>query len=295
MRFWILLIVCLIPQNGFAKDKKKKDAPSKSSPSTSTVALTIETGSHGSGSYQFNAILDEQERTFLLDTGSRFTAVEQDRHFSKYKINGFYTAKGLSGKSKRMSTIIVDEINVGGVSLKKQRIALLPEKFKIKNLFGMDTLWQLCVALRHKDKTLTFKEKCDGKQGSKIAKYKGNLILLEPEINGQKYRMLLDSGASVTVLNQDLAEKLKLEKKSDEKVKIVDSSRVRSAKNLFALPALKWDGVTFTDIEIIYSDLNAFQQRNPERIDGIIGFNVIDQADWVFDLPNSMIHAEAIR
>jgi predicted aspartyl protease len=98
----------------------------------------------------------------------------------------------------------------------------------------------------------------------------GGLILVETEINGKKFKFMVDTGAPAA-LSQNVFNELNLQHIS--KTKISDSNGKTDSLIIAIIPNIKLGDLDFTDIPAIVLPSNTF--FDCFKIDGIIGSNMI--------------------
>lgn len=107
-------------------------------------------------------------------------------------------------------------------------------------------------------------------------------ILVTCLVNGQPMRMMLDTGATHTVLHKESAEKIK-------NAQWLDTSMIRFAGNAEQKPQMMLGslmaGSANTPIfPFIVMDLSATRSMMAEKMDGILGMDVLGQLPFTFDL-----------
>ena len=110
-------------------------------------------------------------------------------------------------------------------------------------------------------------------------------VLVTCIVNGKPMRMMLDTGATHTVLHNESAATLK-------NVQWVDTSRMKFNSNskqnpkILVAPITLGPGVTSPKHPIIVVSLAAVRSMMAEKIDGIIGMDILGSMPFTFDLPN---------
>lgn len=97
-----------------------------------------------------------------------------------------------------------------------------------------------------------------------------NLLIVNVEISGKDYRFLFDTGASVC-LSQRLVDEIK--PKLVGKMNVTDSESGTDSLNVYILPEITLDGVTFNDIPAFHLRDSDFMECL--EFDGIIGSNLL--------------------
>ncbi len=110
-------------------------------------------------------------------------------------------------------------------------------------------------------------------------------ILVTCLVNSQPMRMMLDTGATHTVLHKESAEKLK-------HAKWLDTSRIRFVGNAEQKPqilmgSLVAGSANASNFPFMVMDLSATRSMMAEKMDGILGMDVLGQLPFTFDLRNN--------
>lgn len=111
-------------------------------------------------------------------------------------------------------------------------------------------------------------------------------ILIEVDINQKKYKFLIDTGASCSVLDKELFKNLL---NSDQKIKIKDALGNEEEIDLFYLD-FKIGENSFSDFAFIKKDLKKFLNSKCFRFDGIIGANVLKKLNWKFSKGDNKLY-----
>jgi predicted aspartyl protease len=97
---------------------------------------------------------------------------------------------------------------------------------------------------------------------------------------------LLDTGASPTVLDRRLAQKLHLEE-LPASIAVLDGS-VQAGQA--TLPSLTFGPMRKENLPVLIEDLSFFQKALPVHIDAVIGLDVLGQTAFEVDYPSREIH-----
>jgi predicted aspartyl protease len=97
---------------------------------------------------------------------------------------------------------------------------------------------------------------------------------------------LIDTGASPSVLDPRLAEKLHL-LQSPASIAVVSGS---VQAGMAILPSLNLGPIRRESVPVLIEDLSFFQKVLPVRIDGVIGLDVLGQSPFVIDYGARQIH-----
>lgn len=116
--------------------------------------------------------------------------------------------------------------------------------------------------------------------------YRLGLPIIKVTINGKSYDFLFDTGASNTI-SQELTEKINAKTKGFQGV--IDSQRNKSIVKIIQLDTISIGGYHFLNTGAIVADLTKSIAVNCLNIDGIIGSNLIQLANWEIDFKNQKI------
>lgn len=113
-----------------------------------------------------------------------------------------------------------------------------------------------------------------------------NMIVIQAEFQGQKGDFIFDTGATTQVDNK-FAASLELEKIG--KVKTFDSNRTKRYVPYTKLDEMKIGDVSFHDMVVSISDLEALNTAACMQVSGIIGANAMNKCVWQIDYKNKKI------
>lgn len=118
---------------------------------------------------------------------------------------------------------------------------------------------------------------------------KARLIIIPVTINGKTYRMLFDTGATISVVSREVAEELGLKKRSSTKV--TDSRNTKRKTERTLIKELSIGTVSFENITAVIIDWPENSSIECITGDGIIGNNLIRHCNWVVDYQNKTLTA----
>ena len=118
-------------------------------------------------------------------------------------------------------------------------------------------------------------------------------LIIRTKINGRNSRFILDTGASTTVLSNKLKEELKLASDLSEQVAVGAGNAdiaFGTTKNI----NLEIENILFEDREFVVMNLdyvnNAITEYNGEKIDGIIGAEILIESKAVIDYSDLILY-----
>lgn len=118
--------------------------------------------------------------------------------------------------------------------------------------------------------------------------YEKGCIFIKIKIQGKSYHFLFDTGAGLNLIDPTVANQLKL--KTLKKGNISNSNN--SAKRIERVEINKIDigGIEFQNSTCVVWDISKFSKHiRCEKIDGIIGNNLMRKASWQIDYKNQVI------
>jgi len=99
-------------------------------------------------------------------------------------------------------------------------------------------------------------------------------IFVEVKLNGREYLMMLDTGAGITVVDQPVAEALRLP--PGETFNLLGASGPGAA-SVTRLASLQMGSVTLRDVQVAVTDLGLIRLIGGSRFGGILGFNALNR------------------
>jgi predicted aspartyl protease len=117
--------------------------------------------------------------------------------------------------------------------------------------------------------------------------YQGYLIVVPGSAGPEKnLNFLLDTGTNVSVLDQKLARKLKLQ----EKPGVVTSLNVRVAVGRAVVPSLEVGSTKHENVPVVIQDLSLFDRTVPVPVDAVIGLDVLGDKAFEIDYRSQRIN-----
>lgn len=99
-------------------------------------------------------------------------------------------------------------------------------------------------------------------------------IFVQVKLNGREYLMMLDTGAGITVVDQPVAEALRLP--PGDSMNVLGASGQGSA-SVTRLSSLQIGNVHLRDVQVAVTDLGLIRLIGGSRFGGILGFNVLSR------------------
>jgi predicted aspartyl protease len=131
-----------------------------------------------------------------------------------------------------------------------------------------------------------------GKSTLSFDLYRDSLIVARGSAGSLKgLNFLLDTGASPTVLNRQLAQKLQLE----ERPGVLAGLNGRAATGRAIVPTLQFGPTRKDNLPVLIEDLSFLEHALPVRIDAVIGLDMLGQDGFEIDYIAREIHFGPVR
>lgn len=120
--------------------------------------------------------------------------------------------------------------------------------------------------------------------------WNNNRILVTVMIQGKSYLFVFDTGAGITVISKELQRELNL-KTSDSSLIVNDALLRKSLTHTYIIDSLFLNNTPLTNISTITANLSSFSNMACQKIDGILGFNAMENLIWDINVSNKHIAA----
>ncbi|MFL9845955.1 retropepsin-like aspartic protease [Flavobacterium rhizosphaerae] len=111
-------------------------------------------------------------------------------------------------------------------------------------------------------------------------------IVVPVQIGGEIYHFLFDTGAT-TIVSQEIKDKLELHELFSNEM--VDGSGQIEQMPVYILDKLAFSDIEFKDVAVIASDFKKFGSLFCEKIDGLLGTNIMRTCHWKIDYKNRQL------
>jgi hypothetical protein len=236
-----------------------------------------------------NGLVDNRPYRFMLDTGAAMTSLKADEYLSKIKSVGQKDSAGAFAKH-REDQILISGIHVG--SLFKNNMTVTRSVANLasrRNLLGMDFLGSYALHFQYD------KGRVDVIDTSDIAARTDlqDLFLGErshPYVDifwdGLAHaKGVWDTGAGITCFDQAF---MKNHSKLFRQVgtsKGTDSTGTHLETPVYELKGFELGGKRFPSVRVVVIDLSVPNSTIKTPMDFVLGNNVINKANWIFDFP----------
>ena len=110
-----------------------------------------------------------------------------------------------------------------------------------------------------------------------------NMPIVRGEVDGKPCTLLFDTGATHTTLDKGFVER-ELKDRKLEKVVLAGVTNVEGAPSLVHADSFKVGPAEFCDFDVMVLDISHFQKGIGEKIDGVIGMNVVGRVTTLVSL-----------
>jgi predicted aspartyl protease len=260
----------------------------------STIPLQIQPGQ---SLFRIPVSIQNQRFLFLLDTGASNSVIDHQ------------TARKLELKGKPASSHLMGYLVVGQQNRQTPMVYALPTlvlgrtrvsqlvgiglstqapPFSSDGILGLDFLSQFDLVIRPKKQTLSLQRpSAPVSSGIPLKGKLGVMTTSTVYINSKgPYTFLLDTGAAVTTLSEDLGKRLRLSPKKTKEVQVMGLGGQVVAR-WAQLDSLSLQNYRLANRDVLVTSSPIFQTLG---IDGVIGQDVLNQYDqhWRFGSPGPL-------
>ncbi|MGU3376992.1 retropepsin-like aspartic protease [Chryseobacterium sp. M5A1_1a] len=248
-----------------------------------------------------NADLNGSKRKFLLDSGlgSDLILNSEVRHIGRLKDSENHL-NGIGGESENLQTTWINSFSWMGINFKKTQVGALPLSNIINNenddfagIIGFSafsnyqlTLDYRCNILKAtKEKDLAKEAKENGELLTTILfKFEQHMPVFDVDINGFKYKMALDTGATINLINMKHFKNLETTIVDLKESNVNGISGKTTSKKGF-IKHTKINNINYDNMMYCFdsSSLKNLNTKYGLGIDGILGYEFLKQNITVVD------------
>lgn len=245
--------------------------------------------------------VNKKIKTFIFDTGANHTFLNS-KYFKSEKIDNTMT---ISGISNSYETIYYDFVDLEFQNIKKVNYRILIKnlehvekalKREIHGIFGRDLYDKKNLFLSYKNKKIKFLSNSElfklTKRKKIISQIKfiqnKKIFITEVDIENRNLNIILDTGASVNLFDENIKFSSKLININQKMVGISDS------KNEYKISVIKKiifnKKIILKDSISAISSIDSFKKIFETNISGIIGYDFFKKYKLLFDNKNNYIY-----
>jgi hypothetical protein len=226
---------------------------------------------------------DSFSTTCLLDSGSSFSAVNSEP-FDHYPAKGLIRYHGGTGKEISVDKIIIHELKVATLNLKNWPVARLPALPGYLPLIGLDVFSKVPVFFDFKNLQIIINPELPSKLSTVPFISQFGLVLLPVKLGNQELLAAWDTGASYCVVDQTYILNHPKDFSFVKAVQGRDATGSKMAMKLYTIKSLTLGQLTLKDVRVAAMDLSKMKAVYPDFPLFFIGYNVIIEHSWYFDL-----------
>lgn len=220
----------------------------------------------------------------FLDTGAFGSEFKEDLLKDSVPA-GHQSTMGVFGQKHRVRLVNIPSVSVGPFMKTPYQAAIqeIPD-LTYNCTIGLDIFGKSQFKLDFK--SLELSRIPELKKGNELEP--SNLFMtLNVEFSNKRHKAAFDTGANFTAFDQALI------KKNPEDFVFIqriesgrDSTGLKQSVDLYSIRSLKIGGIAFNDVLAVAVDFSRIRARHNEFPDFVIGFNLMENRVWSFDLKN---------
>lgn len=258
--------------------------------STKTVLLSMvpDPDEPEGGQIFLDVDFDGQIHRSVLDTGAQSTKVMKDSFFASYKSIDTKHLMGLSGKAAEVATIQIEHVKIGTHDLGSLDVACVPAAMKIPTTVGVDLFQGQQFTFNFPKATLRFDTPVV--MGTPLHIWKDRHLLIPVSFGTESFEMIWDTGAGLTTIDQELIKKHPDNFNFLKTLNVGDIVQENAFQlKLYLAKELKVGNNTFKEVKVLAADFRPLWEKlGTKSIHGALGYNMLTQHSWSFDLKNKM-------
>jgi len=231
-----------------------------------------------------NLSFDGHTEKCFWDTGATSTKLVSNDFFAKYPVTREGELFGLAGKGVSAARIQIRNISWGGQDLGQHEVMRLPEKLCIAPTAGIDLFKDKRFSLDSKTLEVSFE-----KQDSTLPLELGTFghILVSSTFSGIRLRLIWDTGAGLTTIDQKVIDEHPTAFRFIKRLNVGDTVHAEAMQlKLYEVRNFAIGPVKLQKVKVLGADFNSIKSKlRDQSIQGALGYNVITQFSWYFDLP----------
>ncbi|MHB9879835.1 aspartyl protease family protein [Pacificimonas sp. ICDLI1SI03] len=256
--------------------------------------MTVPVMVNGRGPYPF--VIDTgAERTMISSELAADLGIEPDGTAVIHTISGLH----------QVALFQIESLDVSGQGVRSIRAPAVPmARLGAIGLLGLDSLHSSRVLFDVHDDVMSVRPATPPEKASKRRRgedrgvivitaksLRGRLIFTEAELNGVPVRVVVDTGAEVTIGNSALRKALKRQQKLGERIDLIGVVGDIMAADLTEMRSLRLQGMTIMGGNIAYSEAPVFAELGLEDQPAILlGMGTIRAFRQVaIDFPNRQV------
>lgn len=254
------------------------------------LALELDHDDTDSGNWFVDGLVNDRQYKFMFDTGAATTSMKYDELTSKVVSTENRDSSGAFAKNYD-DIIIISKIQIGPISEANVRVARAPKNAEgRRNLLGMNILKNYALQFLFSENKVEIlnREQMSTKSGMQEL-FVGERFHPYVDIlwaDNVSAKGVWDTGAGITCFDSSFVKKHPSLFSKIGKSIGHDSSGATSETPVYMMKEFSLGGYHFPASKVVVIDLSVPNSTVKTPMDFILGFNVLNKANWIFDFPN---------
>ena len=260
--------------------------------SVKSAPLQIVSGGNSSGKIYVPVTFDGARLRTFLDTGSAATIVANTRLFASYPKIDELRFKGATAIEQSIDRIQLKSIQLDDLLLKNPSVGRANYP-KAETTLGIDVLNYQPFSISTKRKLLSLNPARPAIPSTTLQVSPQGLLSVPVSIGTQRFYALWDTGAGITTVDRSFIQANPDDFKATKKfMQGTDGAGKPLLVQLFRANKIDVGDQTFENLYVAAIDLSVLRRGLAENVHAVIGFNLINKADWYFDAKTRIWHCE---
>jgi hypothetical protein len=247
----------------------------------------------GAGAINVPCAFDSHSETCLLDTGSDKSNIQYDSYSQTYSAIGTTTGEGLSGDPVTCDLIKVGQFEIGGTVADNQQFARCAplsgqasQNIAEGNIAGLTVLVSKTLRLDFTTSQFSLSDSIPPGLDSMplVIHQKLGHFGFSTRLSGVTADSIVDTGAALTTVDQKF---IQANSTAFQFVQSISGGQDVNGNpvtmNLYLVSSISLGKTSLSHVYVLGADFTVISQFLPE-VPVILGFNVISQKNWYFDL-----------
>ncbi len=232
--------------------------------------------------------INGRDHTFLLDTGAGTTSVAADDELAALPAAGTRQGSGVFGPADD-DLVVVKHLRCGPISAENVTVARRPPNDHVRNLLGMDVLQAVACDFRFDEARVEVNPTISAEVEALLQplwvdeKYHPYVDIAFA--NGTQASTVWDTGAGITLADLNFVQRAPSLFEAAGQSTGTDSTGASQETPMFRMAACTIGGHAFAPITVAAVDLGQINATLSRPMDLILGYNLLNQAHWLFDFP----------
>jgi predicted aspartyl protease len=248
------------------------------------IKIKYQHGEFGSGQIFLPCLINGKEIDFFFDSGATFTGVKDINLLNNANIIGEHSFHGASGRKLTAQKVICESLSLSGIKRNNFEISLYPNEYIHETTLGINFLKGANFQFLSSSQAFSGSEDHSSHKNKFSFSNKGH-ICFEALLTDQVINTVWDTGAELTVVSKNLIARYPHLFSNPVLIKNgQDSSGGNVDFILWDVESLNISDKNFNNFKAIEMDFQSIKDYFPAGTEVILGFNLITQADWQFNL-----------